>query len=70
MPRPTAPPDAKTLQACLDRLGQIITRRGRAGAVFLPIYDRLERELAARRAIDARLAEVRARTMSVTPSSD
>jgi hypothetical protein len=35
----------EVLEKCLDRLARIIDQAGDRGAVYLPIYDRLEAEL-------------------------
>jgi hypothetical protein len=49
------------LEKCLDRIALLITESGDKGAVYLPIYDRLEAELAALKAKDDRMARIRER---------
>jgi hypothetical protein len=52
---------AETLEKCLDRVAEIIVQAGEKGAVYLPIYERLESELEKARAIEARMERVRTR---------
>ena len=49
------------LEKCLDRVALLITESGDKGAVYLPIYDRLEAELEALKAREDRMARIRAR---------
>ena len=51
----------EVLEKCLDRLARIIDQAGDRGAVYLPIYDRLEAELQKLRVKDDRMARIRAR---------
>lgn len=50
-----------TIERHLDRLAGIIDKAGNQGAVYLPIYERLETELEKLKAKDALMARVRAR---------
>ena len=52
---------ADVLETCLDRVALAIDRAGDKGAVYLPIYDRLETELKALKEKDDRLARIQAR---------
>lgn len=52
---------AELLERCLDRVAFEIDRNGERGAVYLPIYERLEAELALLQANDNRLARARQR---------
>ncbi len=49
------------LEKCLDRVALLIAESGDKGAVYLPIYDRLEAELEALKAREDRMARIRAR---------
>jgi hypothetical protein len=49
------------LEKCLDRVALLIAESGDKGAVYLPIYDRLESELKALKAKEDRMACIRAR---------
>jgi hypothetical protein len=49
------------LENCLDRVALLIAESGDKGAVYLPIYDRLEAELEALKAREDRMARIRAR---------
>jgi hypothetical protein len=49
------------LEKCLDRVALLIAESGDKGAVYLPIYDRLEAELEALKASEDRMARIRAR---------
>lgn len=49
------------LERCLDRVALAIDREGAHGAVYLPIFERLEAELAAMRRQEAALDRVRQR---------
>ena len=49
------------LEKCLDRVALLITESRDKGAVYLPIYDRLEAELEALKTREDRMARIRAR---------
>jgi hypothetical protein len=49
------------LEKCLDRVALAIDQAGDKGAVYLPIYDRLEAELKALKDKEDRLARIQAR---------
>jgi hypothetical protein len=49
------------LEKCLDRVALLIADSGDKGAVYLPIYERLEAELDALKAREDRMARIRAR---------
>ena len=51
----------EVLEQCLDRVALLITESGDNGAVYLPVYDRLEAELQALKAKEDRMARIRAR---------
>jgi len=65
--RPTIPPasgspvTAEEIEIALDRVAEIMVARGRAGAILLPFYERLERELELARSVEAKMAEIRER---------
>lgn len=61
VPHPGAPITAERINAALDGLASIIADAGEGGRVYLPIFARLERELAEMREGDAALAAVLAR---------
>lgn len=52
---------ADVLEKCLDRVALLIEQSGNKGAVYLPIYERLEAELNALKAKEERMARIRAR---------
>ena len=52
---------AAVLEKCLDRVALAIDQAGDKGAVYLPIYDRLEAELKALKDKEDRLARIQAR---------
>ena len=52
---------ANVLEKCLDRVALAIDQAGDKGAVYLPIYDRLEAELKALKDKEDRVARIRAR---------
>jgi hypothetical protein len=61
---PRGPPVGVTvevLEKCLDRLAEIINEAGDKGAVYLPIYERLDTELEKLKAKDELMAHIRAR---------
>ena len=49
------------LEMCLDRVALAIDQAGDKGAVYLPIYDRLEAELKTLKDKEDRAARIRAR---------
>jgi hypothetical protein len=51
----------EVLEKCLDRLALAIDRAGKRGAVYLPIYERVEAELDALRAKEERMKRARQR---------
>ena len=60
--RPTAVSiTTDVLEKCLDRVALAINKAGDKGAVYLPIYDRLEAELKALKDKEERLARIQAR---------
>jgi hypothetical protein len=60
--RPTAVSiTVDVLEKCLDRVALAIDQAGDKGAVYLPIYDRLEAELKALKDKEDRLARIQAR---------
>jgi len=52
---------AARIERCLDRIAEIIATDRDGGRVYLPIYARLERELAEHRAAEDLLAAVHER---------
>jgi hypothetical protein len=59
--KPSVEVSIEVLEKCLDRLALVIDRAGKRGAVYLPIYERIEAELAALRAKVERMERVRQR---------
>ncbi|WP_316205784.1 hypothetical protein [Bradyrhizobium sp. SZCCHNS1012] len=53
--------DVAAIEAALDRLALAMERAGKKGDVYLPIYERLESELAAVKAKEDRMARARLR---------
>jgi hypothetical protein len=53
--------DAAAIEAALDRLALAMERAGKKGDVYLPIFERLESELAAVKDKEQRLARVKSR---------
>ncbi len=51
----------EVLEKHLDRLALVIERAGKRGAVYLPIYERIETELDALRAKEERMERARQR---------
>jgi hypothetical protein len=49
------------LEKCLDRVALAIDRAGKRGAVYLPIYERIEAELDTLRAKEERMERARQR---------
>ena len=46
----------ETLERCLDRLAIVMHRASQGGEVYLPIFERLEREIEAKRACESTMA--------------
>lgn len=46
------------IERALDRLAEIMVELGERGAHYLPIYERLEREIAERKALENKMAAV------------
>ena len=61
MPSQPKPVTAERIEKALDGLAGIIAAAGEAGRVYLPIYVRLERDLADMREDDATMAAALAR---------
>ncbi|MDH7805509.1 hypothetical protein P3T33_000626 [Rhizobium sp. AN67] len=57
----TQPITIERVERALDKLAEIIVLLGENGINVLPIYDRLEKELAALRSSGSQMDEVRAR---------
>lgn len=55
------PITAERIERALDHLAEIIVQLGEGGAHYLPIYERLENELAAMKAQEAMMERVRER---------
>jgi hypothetical protein len=51
----------EALERCLDRVALAIDRAGKRGAVYLPIYERIEAELDALNAKEERMERARRR---------
>ncbi len=51
----------EVLEKCLDRVALAIDRAGKRGAVYLPIYERIENELDTLRAKEERMKRARQR---------
>lgn len=49
------------LEKCLDRVALLIAESGDKGAIYLPIYERLEAELEALKAREDRMGRILAR---------
>lgn len=60
-PRQPEPVTAERIERALDGLARLMVDAGVAGRVYLPIFVRLERELAKFRAEDDAMARVRGR---------
>ncbi len=62
MKRPTTntekPITPERIEAALDHLAEIMVAFGDAGAIYIPLYERLERELVAARATEAKMAAI------------
>ncbi len=61
----TGPVTAARLERCLDRLALVMSEWDDGGAVFLPLYRRIERDIAEQQAVEQALAEARARARSI-----
>ena len=59
--KPRVEVSTEVLENCLDRLALVIDRAGKRGAVYLPIYERIETELDALRAEEDRMMRARHR---------
>ena len=59
--KPRVEVSIEVLEKCLDRLALAIDRAGKRGAVYLPIYERIEAELDALRAKEERMTRARQR---------
>lgn len=55
------PITAARLERCLDKLAVVMSRESDGGAWALPLYRRIEADIAEQRAIEAALAEARDR---------
>ncbi|MFT4116590.1 helix-turn-helix domain-containing protein [Bradyrhizobium sp.] len=49
----------EVLEACLDRLADIMAEAPQGGEVYLPIWERLEREIEAKKASESTMARAR-----------
>lgn len=49
------------LEKCLDRVAGAINRAGSRGIVYLPIYERIEREIDTLRSRESKLDQIRRR---------
>jgi hypothetical protein len=65
-PRQPEPVTAERIEKALDGLAQIMVDAGAAGRAYLPLFQRLERELAEMRAVDDAMAAVVARARRST----
>ena len=65
-PRQPEPVTAERIERALDGLARIMVEAGAEGRAYLPIYVRLERELAAMRDADDAMAAVVARARRST----
>ena len=63
-PAPAAATTASDIELALDRLAQIMVADGEDGALYLPIYQRLERELVAAQKQEDAMERARARANS------
>ncbi|MCA6107722.1 hypothetical protein [Bradyrhizobium cenepequi] len=59
--KPGEPIGVAEIEWCLDRLALEMERVGKRGIAYLPIYERLETELAAAKAKEDRLVRARVR---------
>ncbi|MGY4313106.1 hypothetical protein [Bradyrhizobium sp. JR3.5] len=57
----STPPTAADWEWCLDRVALAMHKAGKDGDAYLPIYERLESELAAAKDREARLERARVR---------
>lgn len=58
---PDKPITAKRIERALNRLAEVMVKLGSEGQICLPIYERLESELASYRAQEQKMLEVRVR---------
>ena len=59
--KPNIEVSVELLEKCLDRVALAIDRAGKPGAVYLPIYERIEAELDTLRAKEERMERARQR---------
>ena len=59
--KPSVEVSVEVLEKCLDRVALAIDRAGKRGAVYLPIYERIEAELDTLRAKEERMERARQR---------
>ncbi len=59
--KPNVEVSVEVLEKCLDRVALAIDRAGKRGAVYLPIYERIENELDTLRAKEERMKRARQR---------
>jgi hypothetical protein len=59
--KPNVEVSVEVLEKCLDRVALAIDRAGKRGAVYLPIYERIEAELDTLRAKEERMERARQR---------
>lgn len=59
--KPNVEVSVEVLENCLDRVALAIDRAGKRGAVYLPIYERIEAELDTLRANEERMERARQR---------
>jgi hypothetical protein len=57
--KPNVEVSVEVLEKCLDRVALAIDRAGKRGAVYLPIYERIEAELDTLRAKEERMERAR-----------
>lgn len=55
------PITVEILECCLDRLADIMAKAPQGGEVYLPIWERLEREIEVRKTTESRMARARRR---------
>lgn len=61
---------AERIERALDKLAHFMVRLGAEGPRLLPIYERLEAELASRQDLDNKMAEVRERARRIRKNRD
>lgn len=57
------------LERCLDRLAVVMARAPQGGEVYLPIFERLEAEIAAKKASESTVARARRRYQAMDTSA-